>query len=115
MCRPQDILGDPEVRRLIDFSQPVAVFPLAVLHLIPDEAGPFVNSLIGIYCVNYPGPGPVTLGHVPDDLARRLPRQPGLTGQDLMIVVRPGLKEWPFQCQVVRARPDGQQSASEPV
>jgi S-adenosyl methyltransferase len=53
VCRPQDILGDPEVRRLIDFSQPVAVLTLAVLHLIPDEAGPFVNSLIGIYCVNY--------------------------------------------------------------
>jgi len=37
------------------------------------------------------------------------------TGQDLVMVVRPGLKEWPFQCQAVRARPDGQQSASEPV
>jgi len=23
-----------------------------------------------------------------------------------MIVVRPGMKEWPFQCQAVRARPD---------
>ena len=42
VCRPQDILDDPEVRRLIDFSQPVAVLTLAVLHLIPDEAGPFV-------------------------------------------------------------------------
>jgi hypothetical protein len=36
-------------------------------------------------------------------------------GQDLVMTVRPGLKEWPFQCQLVRARPDGQQSASEPV
>ena len=40
ICRPEDILGDPGVRRLIDFSQPVAVLALAVLHLIPDEAGP---------------------------------------------------------------------------
>ncbi len=39
-CHPDDILGAPEVRRLIDFSQPVAVLILAVLHLIPDEAGP---------------------------------------------------------------------------
>ena len=38
--RPDDILGAPEVRRLIDFSQPVAVLLLAVLHLIPDEADP---------------------------------------------------------------------------
>jgi hypothetical protein len=36
-------------------------------------------------------------------------------GQDLVMTVRPGWKEWPFQCQLVRARPDGQQSASEPV
>jgi hypothetical protein len=39
-CRPDDILAAPEVRRLIDFSQPVAVLLLAVLHLIPDEADP---------------------------------------------------------------------------
>jgi hypothetical protein len=30
-----------EVRRLIDFSQPVAVLLLAILHVIPDEADPF--------------------------------------------------------------------------
>jgi SAM-dependent methyltransferase len=40
VCRPEDILNMPEVRALIDFSQPVAVLALAVLHLIPDEAGP---------------------------------------------------------------------------
>ena len=40
VCRPDDILDAPEVRRLIDFSQPVAVLVLAVLHFIPDEADP---------------------------------------------------------------------------
>ena len=40
VCRPDDILGAPEVGRLIDFSQPVAVLLLAVLHLIPDAADP---------------------------------------------------------------------------
>ena len=40
VCRPGGILGTPEVRRLIDFSRPVAVLLLAVLHLIPDEADP---------------------------------------------------------------------------
>ncbi len=40
VCRPDDILGAPEVRRLIDLSQPVAVLILAVLHAIPDEADP---------------------------------------------------------------------------
>jgi SAM-dependent methyltransferase len=40
VCHPDDILGAPEVRQLIDFSQPVAVLILAVLHIIPDEADP---------------------------------------------------------------------------
>jgi hypothetical protein len=40
VCRPAEILGAPEVRALIDFSQPVAVLMLAVLHVIPDEADP---------------------------------------------------------------------------
>jgi hypothetical protein len=39
VCRPDDILAAPEVGRLIDFSQPVAVLALAVLHLIPDDSG----------------------------------------------------------------------------
>ena len=39
-CRPDEILGSPKVRNLIDFSQPVAVLILAVLHVIPDEADP---------------------------------------------------------------------------
>jgi hypothetical protein len=40
VCRPDEILGAPEARRLIDFGQPVAVLVLAVLHVIPDEADP---------------------------------------------------------------------------
>jgi hypothetical protein len=40
VCRPDDILSAPEVRQLIDFTQPVAVLVLAVLHVIPDEADP---------------------------------------------------------------------------
>jgi hypothetical protein len=40
VCRPDEIVGAPEVTRLIDFSQPVAVLILAVLHVIPDEADP---------------------------------------------------------------------------
>jgi len=37
---PGRILGHPEVRRLLDFSQPVGLLLLAVLHLIPDSDGP---------------------------------------------------------------------------
>jgi SAM-dependent methyltransferase len=37
---PQDILGDPETRRLLDFSQPIAVLMFAVLHFVPDDDDP---------------------------------------------------------------------------
>src|SRR6266568_3061973 len=37
---PAKILADPETQLLIDFTQPVAVLLVAVLHFIPEEAGP---------------------------------------------------------------------------
>jgi hypothetical protein len=40
LTRPEEILRAPEVRRLIDFEQPVAILIVATLHFIPDEAGP---------------------------------------------------------------------------
>jgi S-adenosyl methyltransferase len=40
MRRPDDILTSPEVRSLIDFTQPVAVLLLAMLHLLPDDQHP---------------------------------------------------------------------------
>jgi hypothetical protein len=38
--QPEDILYHPEVTRLLDFSQPVAVLLNAVLHFVPDSADP---------------------------------------------------------------------------
>ncbi|WP_194837619.1 SAM-dependent methyltransferase [Nocardia sp. XZ_19_369] len=37
---PDAILADPEVARLLDFDQPVAVLALGVLHFVPDAADP---------------------------------------------------------------------------
>jgi hypothetical protein len=37
---PEKILGHPEVRRLIDFDQPVGLLMVAVLHFIRDEENP---------------------------------------------------------------------------
>ncbi|HEY6295498.1 MAG TPA: SAM-dependent methyltransferase [Streptosporangiaceae bacterium] len=37
---PAKILADPDTQRLIDFTQPVAVLLVAVLHFVPDSAGP---------------------------------------------------------------------------
>lgn len=38
---PSDVLGDPAVTRLIDFSQPVAVLILSVLHFVSDKEDPY--------------------------------------------------------------------------
>jgi S-adenosyl methyltransferase len=37
---PADIIGHPEVTELLDFSEPVAVLLLAVLHFVPDADDP---------------------------------------------------------------------------
>jgi hypothetical protein len=37
---PDDILGHPEVRELIDFNEPIALLLTAILHFIPDEEDP---------------------------------------------------------------------------
>jgi hypothetical protein len=39
LTRPDEILGAPDVRRVIDFTRPVAVLLVSILHFIPDEAG----------------------------------------------------------------------------
>ncbi|WP_406287719.1 SAM-dependent methyltransferase [Embleya sp. NBC_00896] len=37
---PAKVIGSPEVQELIDFSQPVGVLIVSVLHFLPDEANP---------------------------------------------------------------------------
>jgi SAM-dependent methyltransferase len=38
--RPEQILDHPRVRQILDFSQPVAVLLVAMLHLVPEEDDP---------------------------------------------------------------------------
>jgi SAM-dependent methyltransferase len=37
---PKGIIDNPEVHRLLDFDEPVAILLLAILHFIPDDANP---------------------------------------------------------------------------
>ncbi|MGP9017173.1 SAM-dependent methyltransferase [Streptomyces sp. BR1] len=39
--KPRDILASPEVRRLLDLDQPVALLLVAVLHFLEDEDDPY--------------------------------------------------------------------------
>jgi SAM-dependent methyltransferase len=40
MHRPQEIIDHPEVRRLIDFTRPVGIVIVGMIHFISDEADP---------------------------------------------------------------------------
>ncbi len=40
LLQPEQVLADPEVRRLIDLDQPVAVLMMLTLHLVPPSAEP---------------------------------------------------------------------------
>jgi S-adenosyl methyltransferase len=39
--QPDSVLRHPEVRELIDFTQPVALLLVAILHFLPDDQDPF--------------------------------------------------------------------------
>lgn len=41
MSEPEQIMTDPEVRRLLDFDQPLGVLYISVLHCLPDRADPW--------------------------------------------------------------------------
>lgn len=58
---PEELLGQPAVRELIDFTQPVALLLVAVLHFIGDEDDP--RGLIGRYLDALPPGSYLALSH----------------------------------------------------
>jgi hypothetical protein len=54
LTRPDELLGESDVRAVIDFSKPVAVLLVAVLHFVPDEADP-AGSIAKLRDVMAPG------------------------------------------------------------
>jgi SAM-dependent methyltransferase len=77
---PEAVLTHPEVLDLIDFTRPVAVLTVAVLHFVPDSAGPagIVERLgkamvPGSYLVlSHLGPDDSPTGRDAQETARRL-------------------------------------------
>ena len=62
---PDQILGDPELRRLIDFGEPVAVLLVAVLHFIADADDP--AAIIARLLEPFPSGSYVALSHATAD------------------------------------------------
>jgi hypothetical protein len=68
--QPKDILEHPETRRLIDFSQPVGILLVAVLHFISDDDDP--HGLVAQYMDAVPSGSYLALSNATDD--RQAPR-----------------------------------------
>jgi hypothetical protein len=62
---PAAILADPLVRSRLDFSQPVAVLLVAVLHFIADEEGP--RGIVAALMDAVPAGGHLAVSHVSAD------------------------------------------------
>jgi hypothetical protein len=62
---PADILADPELRRLIDYSEPVAILLVAILHFIPDADDP--AGVITKLLAPFPAGSYVVLSHATAD------------------------------------------------
>jgi len=68
---PEKILSDPATRATLDFSQPIALMLVAVLHFVPDEEQPrrIVDTLLGaLSSGSYLVASHVTAEHDPDTL-----------------------------------------------
>ena len=116
LTRPDKILRAPGVHRVIDFSRPVAVLLVAVLHLVPDEVGA-VGGVAKLRDAMAPGsylvishalmaPGHVTGRRVLSETARELvktrkgmPQAAARTREEIaaffgdMTLVEPGLTD----------------------
>jgi len=74
VSRPEDMLRDRELQNLIDFSKPVAILLLAILHFVPDELDP-AESVAELRDVMAPGSF-LAISHIefrPGQVAGRTP------------------------------------------
>jgi hypothetical protein len=62
---PDEILADPQLRRLIDFSQPVGILLVAILHFISDDDAP--ASIIERLLEPFPAGSYLVLSHATQD------------------------------------------------
>jgi S-adenosyl methyltransferase len=82
VCQPDSVLGDEQLRSLIDFSQPVGVLATAIMHFVPDEADPW--SVVAAYMAAVVPGSYLALSHftadnlpaVPVEIAQNVYRTP---------------------------------------
>jgi S-adenosyl methyltransferase len=65
LLEPDEILGDPVLRSVIDFRQPTAFLFLSILHFVSDESDP--AGLIAALLDPFPGGSHVAISHATPD------------------------------------------------
>ncbi len=65
LLKPDEILGDPVLRSLIDFREPTAFLLLSILHFVSDESDP--ARLIATLLDPFPGGSHVAISHATPD------------------------------------------------
>jgi len=65
LLEPDEILADPTLLELIDFSEPTAFLFLSILHFVPDEADP--AGLIATLLDPFPAGSHVAISHATPD------------------------------------------------
>jgi S-adenosyl methyltransferase len=63
--RPLDIFGNPELRKFIDFNEPVAILLVAILHFIDDSKSPY--QLVDQFKSAMSSDSYLVISHVTDD------------------------------------------------
>lgn len=63
--RPADVLSSPQLRKLIDFEQPVAVLMVAILHFVTPEEDP--AGIVGAYRDALPAGSWLALSHATNE------------------------------------------------
>jgi hypothetical protein len=62
--RPEEVLADPELRRVLDLDQPVAVVMASLLHFIAPEENP--QDIVAGFLAAVPSGSALVLSHVTD-------------------------------------------------
>ncbi|WP_250212889.1 SAM-dependent methyltransferase [Acrocarpospora catenulata] len=71
--QPEAILGHPEVKAVIDFTQPVAVILAGVLHFVPDDEGP--HATVERFKAAVPSGSHLLLSHITLDFAPQVQQE----------------------------------------
>jgi hypothetical protein len=104
---PEQILTDPAVRALIDFSQPVAVLLAAILHFIADDEHP--HQIADTLKAAIPPDSYLVLSHITAD---ELPEDTRRKAQS--IYERATAPVFPRSREAIQRFLDGLETASEP-